>query len=189
MKKNTKTLDLKILTKDYFYAIILHLIDFFSIKKDITMLGFFIILTIVFVLTAIFFGVLYSRKIQPVMSFIENSKQIMSWYHPCGETREPNMYNIVIKGREPFVVLIRVQSCIPLLSYLGFDKYIFIKSDSDSITVLYTYMGKAMSEFHFFVHSKYEVNPITITSSDDDQQLSPDVIYPPRWYQRLGFYS
>ena len=95
----------------------------------------------------------------------------------------PGMYNIVISGRAPFSVLIGFD--LEFIGYKGYDPYGFAHSDSEHRVVISTYLRENPVRFRFLTTAQEE--DLTISSSPEDQKLVPMKIYPPHWWQRLGF--
>ncbi|OGH91785.1 MAG: hypothetical protein A2534_04645 [Candidatus Magasanikbacteria bacterium RIFOXYD2_FULL_39_9] len=138
---------------------------------------------------AIFLGTEFLKKFRCMYVFTKNSDQMISWYHIGDGFRKKGMYNIVLRGQKPFTALVGFKLDIPVLGYSGYDYYGVVHSDSSGVAVISTYLGKGFCTFQFFVNTNMETNPIHATSSDEDQTLTPHVVYPPHWYQRVGFYG
>jgi len=153
------------------------------------MLVLFIVMTVVFASIAIFLGSEFLKKFGFMRDFIKDSNQMVVWYYQGPEDRKPGMYNIVLRGSKPFCALVGFKLNIPVLGYSGFDYYGFVRSDNHGVAVVSNYLGRGKCEFQFFVNTDLDINPITATASEDDQQLKPNSTYPPHWYQRLGFYG
>jgi len=142
---------------------------------------------IVFALIAIFLGKELLKKFGFMRDFVNNSNQEVTWNY--GGDDKPGMYNIVLRGEKPFCALVGFTLKIPFLGYEGFDYYGFVQSDQNGVAVISTYLGKGECEFRFFLNTDLEVDPVAVSSSDDDQELNPDSTYPPHWWQQLSFYG
>ncbi len=153
------------------------------------MLLLFIVLTIVFTPIAIFLGVEFLKKFAFMRDFVQSSNQLVTWNYQGLDDRKPGMRNIVLCGPKPFCALVGFRLDIPIVGYSGFDYYGFVRSDSRGVAVVSTWVGRGSCQFQFFVNTDLGVNPITATSSDDDQSLTPDATRPPHWYQKIGFYG
>lgn len=153
------------------------------------MLVLFIVLTVVFASVAGFLGSEFLKKFGFMRDFIKNSNQMVVWHYPGLKGNKPGMRNIVLRGSKPFCALVGFRFNIPVLGYSGFDYYGFVSSDGRGVAVISTYLGKGGCDFQFFVNTDLAHNPVTATSSEDDQQLQPQSVYPPHWYQRLSFYG
>lgn len=79
-----------------------------------------------FFATSLFFGNELLKKFGFMQRFIQCSNQMIPWRY-SGD-RKPGMYNIVLRGKTPFCVLVGFQLRIPLLEYSGFDYYGFAQS-------------------------------------------------------------
>jgi len=147
------------------------------------------ILFVMFFTVSLFLGKEMLKKFRFMWNFVKNSSQMVIWHHLGGKNFKPGMFNIVLRGEKPFAVLVGFHLTIPLLKYKGFDYYGFVQSDENGVAVISTYLGKGACEFQFFVNTDLTSNLVVVTSNDEDQRLSPNVFYPPHWYQRLGFYG
>jgi hypothetical protein len=138
-----------------------------------------------------FLGKEFLKKFAFMRDFIKTSNQSLSWYYQ-GD-RKPGMYTIVLRAKKPFSALVGFRLDIPILGYSGFDYYGFVQArqqvDGQYVAVVSTYMAGGEVEFQFFVNSDLGVNPINVSSSDEDQSLTPGATFPPHLYQRIGFYS
>lgn len=153
------------------------------------MLALFIVLTVVFAQIAIFLGFEFLKKFGFMRDFIKHSNQMVVWHYYGLGGRKPGMRNIVLRAQKPFCALVGFKLDIPALGYTGFDYYGFVRSDANGVAVISTYMGGGACEFQFFVNMDLDVNPVTVTSDEDDQQFKAHSTYPPHWYQRFGFYG
>jgi hypothetical protein len=127
------------------------------------------------------------KKFGFMKSFVQKSDQLVTWKYEGG--RKPGMYNVVLRGKSPFSTLVGIDFNIKIIGFSGFDHYAYLESDQNSTAVISTYLGKGACNFHFLTNTNLTNNPITISSSEADQSLSPNAVSKPHWYQRMGFYS
>lgn len=150
------------------------------------------VLVAFFAPVAIFLGTEFLKKFRFMEGFVANSQQMTFLLYKgtkAEQNKKPGMRNIVLRGSKPFCALVGFQLEIPLLKYSGFDYYGFVQSDEHGVAVISTYMGKGPCLFLFLVNMDLSYNTIEATSHDLDQNLKPNVTYPPHWYQRIGFYG
>ena len=141
------------------------------------------ILAIAFFFIALFLGKEMMKKFGFMNTFIENSGQLFEYRFPGQE--KPDMGNIVLVAKKPFTALVGFRLEVPLFGK-GFDYYGVVKSGEDGTAVISTFLGKKPVCFQFFTNT--DNNPVTIYGGDYDH-YEPDAVFPPHWYQRLGFYS
>jgi hypothetical protein len=67
----------------------------------------------------------------------------------------------------------------------GYDYYGYASSQKPWI-VFRIYLGSGQLLNQFLLNKNIEV---FLTSTEEDQKLIPDAIYPPHWWQRLGLWS
>ena len=121
-------------------------------------------------------------------SFVEQSNQLVELKYKG--RLSPGMRNIVLSGNAPFRVLIGFKLRIPIIGYTGFDYYGEAESDENGAVVISTFIGKGPCVFQFFVNTDLSQNPIKAEAGCAEQSMTPDVVYPPHWYQKyLGFYA
>lgn len=145
------------------------------------------IITIILLIIAIFLGKELLKKFWFMQEFIRDSNQIITFEYEWN--KKSWMYNIVLRWEKPFSALIGFKLEIPILWYSWFDYYGFIKSDKNNTAILSTYLSKKPIQFKFMINSDLTNNNITVSSDDKDEILKPNKIFPPHWYQRLGFYE
>ncbi len=148
-----------------------------------------IILFFIFLLVSIFLGKEFLKKFKFMQKFVQNSNQLIEWKYQGSNNGEKGMRNIVLRGNKPFSVLVGFKLGIPLLKYSGFDYYGYVRSNDNNIAIFSTYMGQNPSIFQLLISTNLKDNPITVSSTDDDQQLSPQVLFKPHWFQKMGFYG
>lgn len=158
-------------------------------KLETNMFAIFVTFTVLFALVANFLGFELLKKFNFMRMFTKNSNQMVEWEYPGDKTKKPGMRNIVLRGQRPFSVLIGFNLKISLIGHNGFDYYGFAQADEKHMVVISTYLGKKPCIFQFFVNTDLAHNHIGVSSNDWDQELNPDVSFPPHWYQRLGFYG
>jgi hypothetical protein len=146
--------------------------------------------TVIFAWLALFLGQEFLKKFGFMDEFIQDSNQMVVYRYPgLTNGEKPGMRNIVLRGQKPFSALIGFNLNIPFINYSGFDYYGKVKSGEYFIAVISTYVGKSPVAFKFLVNTDLSINRITASSTEVDQHFTPNVEYPPHWYQRLGFYS
>ncbi len=154
------------------------------------LLGLFIVLTFVFFFIAVFLGSQHLKKFYHMQDFIESSNSLVSWYYPGPKTGKGGMRNIVLHGKEPFSILVGFRLEIPLLGFSGFDHVGFASSNSNGLIVISQYLGRRPYWCQYMANTDLCNNPVTVTSTEEDQRLIPTNVYPPHWYQKhLGFYG
>ncbi|PIR74345.1 MAG: hypothetical protein COU35_02750 [Candidatus Magasanikbacteria bacterium CG10_big_fil_rev_8_21_14_0_10_47_10] len=116
------------------------------------------------------------KKFDFMAEFLRSSALMVHYRHD-GEVR--GMQNIVLRGNEPFCVLVGFKMVLPVLGNVGFDYFGFVRSNDDGVAVICTYLGSGSCDFIFVADCDVDINPITASSTTEDQQLQPDVRYPP----------
>jgi hypothetical protein len=105
----------------------------------------------------------------------------------------PGMYNIVLRSAEgkPFRALVAMKFEFPLIGQAGsVDPYGFVKSSPNGVAVVATWLGNGSCDFVFVINKKDGSTTHVVASCDaTDQDLRPNVTYPPHWFQRLGFWA
>ncbi len=101
------------------------------------------------------------------------------------------MRNIVLKSQngKPFRALVAFHFDMPIVGELGsIDPYGFVRSHHNGgIAVISTYMGNGAADFVFLViHPDGSAADVAATSTEADQSLKPDAVYPPHWFQTIG---
>ena len=152
-------------------------------------LTFFIFLTIVLFLLALFFGLELLKKFAFMRDFIKSTNQVVSWHCLGSQGKKSQMCNIVLRGEKPFCALVGFKLDIPIIKYSGFDHFSCVTSDENGTAVISGWIGKSAFELQLFVNIDVAMNPITVTSNDEDQDLHPHVVCSPHWWQRIGFYG
>jgi hypothetical protein len=66
--------------------------------------------------------------------FIGYSNNMVAW--KSEGDRKNGMYNIVLRGEKPFCALIGFKMVFPIVGYIGYDYYGFVKADSNNIAVV-----------------------------------------------------
>ncbi|MBP6859150.1 MAG: hypothetical protein KBC69_00800 [Candidatus Magasanikbacteria bacterium] len=146
-------------------------------------------LVLVFVPLAIFLGREHLKKFGFMQDFVKRSDHLIVWRYE-GSKEKGRMANIVLRSSKPFCALVGFKLSIPLVGYSGFDYYGRVWSDDRGVAVISTYLGKGACDFQFLVNMDVRTNPVEVSSSEDDQVLRADEVYPPHWYQKwLGFYG
>lgn len=151
----------------------------------LTVLVIVSVFALVFLITAVFLGTEMLKKFHFMRDFVNHSNQLVTWNY-AGD-RKPGMYKIVLSGQKPFGALVGFRLEIPAIGFSGYDYYGFVRSDMGGLAVISTYLGKGKCEFRFLTTS--DKSQITVTSTEGDQELMPQEVYPPHWYQKLGFYG
>lgn len=143
-----------------------------------------VIISILLLCLTLFLASEFIKKFWFMQAFVKNSEQMMVWKYDG--KRRPWMYTIVLRGRQSFAVLIGFK--LRIFGWSGFDYYGFAKSNRDTL-IISTYLGRNAKDFYFFSDTNLQINPIIISSTDEEQKLKAHKIYKPHRYQRLGFYG
>lgn len=130
----------------------------------------------------------FLSKFSFMCKFVQSSNQTVSWKYER-KSRNPGMYNIVLRGKRPFCALVGFRLDIPLLRYSGYDYYGFVRSNKNDVAVISTFMGRGERTFQFLVNADLNDSPITATSTEEDQSLVPTFVRTPHIHQRLGLYN
>ena len=139
-------------------------------------------LLILLLLISIFLAKELLKKFVFFKNFSEKSELMMHW---TITPEESGMRNIVLHSHEPFSILVGFRLSIPLVGFEGFDYYGYVTSNEKNQAIISTYIHKDIpTEFQFM---KNTLNKITITSTEDDQKMIPQVSYPPHWWQKWSF--
>ncbi len=145
------------------------------------------VLCVLFATSAIFLGLEFKKKFGFMANFARNSNQLLIW--KSWGSKKPGMHNIILRGNRPFCALVGFQLNVPMFGMSGFDYYGFVKSNDQGVAVISTYIGKGECEFLFFVNTDLNHNSVVASSTERDQLHTPDVTYPPHWWQRLGIFA
>lgn len=149
----------------------------------------FAVLTLVFGSIVYFLTMEFVKKFRVMADFIKDSDQLVRWryFGAKQEYRKPGMRNVVLRGSRPFKALIGFK--LGIFGKWGYDYYGMVRSDEQGVAVISTYLGKGPCTFQFLLDRSVELCPTMVSSCGCDQQLQPDVTYPPHWWQRLGFWG
>ena len=130
-----------------------------------------------------------------IKELLKKFRFMKSFFQSCPYTtnrhydgkRTPSMYNIVFTSDKPFSLLVGFELKMPIINYSWYDPYGFVSSWDKHQIVISTYLWKEAIDFQFFtsIDPKY----ITNTTKKKDQELSPDISYPPHRRQKLWFFS
>jgi hypothetical protein len=148
-----------------------------------------------FLAVALFFAVEYKKKFQFMDKFARESKQLIAFNY-LGARKlgiHKGMHSIAICWNQPFSALVGFNLTVPLLGS-GFDYYGLVSSEEVSsglhLAVLSTYLGNGACEFLFLVNgSTLASKPAVYADYEDPILTAPTEVYPPHWYQKLGFYA
>ena len=115
-----------------------------------------------------------------------HSGRIVNYFYPGPKQfgRKPAMRNIVLRGNRPFVSYVSMRWSIAGKDW-GIDHYGTIRSDEHGVAVVNTFFGYGEVKFIFVPNVEAGV---IATSTDEDQSLKPDAIYPPHFVQKIGLY-
>lgn len=157
-------------------------------------IALFVVATLVAVVlttTIIFLLKELKKKFGFMQSFLNSSHLKVVYQHNGNRFTRPSMKNIVLRSQagRPFVALIGFTLRIPIIGFEGFDYYGQVMSDENGVAVVSTFVGRGDVEFVFVVNRDNEDGDITASLELSDQFLTPQVTYPPHWWQRLGFFS
>lgn len=151
------------------------------------------VLTVVFFGTTLFLLLEYRKKFGFMRDFLRASGQVVEYDYPGAEKAgiKRGMKNIVLRSDHPFATLIGFKLIVPIIDYEGFDYYGFMKSKPDGhggyIAVMSTFFGTGEVVFQFL--TTITNDKVSASSTEADQALEPDEVYPPHFYQRIGFYG
>jgi len=148
--------------------------------------------TIVFFSFALFLGREIFKKFRFLDRFMSQQGYIQRVsFHWPGSTNK-DMQNIVLEADCPFKILVGFSLKIPLI-FKGTDWFGVGSSRRDRGTdraVISTFLWKKPVEFRFLINSMNpEIHIRIVPPNFTVAHLEPDVICPPHFYQRLGFYA
>lgn len=146
-----------------------------------------VVVALLLVAAVVFLAREHLKKFNFMRQFVRHSHQSLAWEYPGAASGA--MRNVALRGQQPFAVLIGFHLNISWLGYRGFDYYGYVESDKNNIAVFATYLGKNPCRFQFLTTTDVRRNPLIISSTEDDQQLTPQATYMPHWFQRLGFFG
>lgn len=142
---------------------------------------------------AVFFGYEFRKKFLFMDKFAKFSGMEVSWYWSGTGGERPRMANIVLKSetKKPFIALVgfTLHVPIPVIGGKGFDYYGIVESDGDGVAVVSTWFGRKAVLFRFLVNCDPSVNRVIAFAGNGADRLKPHVVYPPKPYQRIGFYG
>ena len=153
---------------------------------------FLIALVVTFGATAFFLGSEMMKKFGFMREFILGAPNQLVIHEYTGSIQAPGMCNIRLTGSEPFSVLIGFELTLPFFG-TGFDYFGRVASrmmqdDGQKQVhdlVVSLWLGKSSTKFMFLVNR----DASDVVVSVDTSHVDVDVVYPPHWWQRLGFYS
>ncbi|MDD2892207.1 MAG: hypothetical protein PHQ95_04530 [Candidatus Gracilibacteria bacterium] len=140
---------------------------------------------IILFVALIFLGKEFLKKGRFLREFINKSTQVVQWDYIGTPNSKSGMQNIILSASAPFSVLIGFE--LKILGYTGYDPYGFISSDEHNQIIISTYLGKKSIRFRFLINTPQA--DIHISSTTEDQKLSPMKVYSPHWWQGFGFYG
>lgn len=141
---------------------------------------------------AIFFGTELQKKFGFMGRFAKDTRAMVVYPYAGAERMgiPTGMRNVVLKSadRKPFRALIALKFELPIIGKVGsVDPYGFVRSDQGGVAVMSTYLGRGSADFVFIaIHDDGSAASISVSSTNDDQSLTPDVTYPPHWFQTFG---
>lgn len=141
---------------------------------------------------AIFLGLQMIKKLSLMSRFAYVSGTIVAWQWQGAAwlNMKPHMRNIVLRAHGRFTALVGFRLRIRGIGSGMLDYYEFVESDPDGVAVVQTYCGRNPCTFEFVVGPLTNIEPPTVSSTEEDQGLTPKVVCPPHWYQKwLGFYG
>lgn len=147
------------------------------------------ITTLVSLSLAAFFVKELLKKFGHMGKFIQASNQMVVWNYNNPTKKPRGMRNIVLRSTKGkyFTVLLGFE--LNILGRSVFDYYGVVHSDAQGVATFSTYLGRGNARFMFFVNSDLGFNPIKVSSTETDQDLIPSEVYPPHFFQRLGFFG
>lgn len=162
-----------------------------------------IVLFIVSAIALVFFGIVLflgnemKKKFRFMRGFVMNSRSLLEFNYKGAKEHGWNrgMRNVVIRAKMPFSVLVGFELTVPVLGS-GFDYYGFVNAqrlqnsiNDEYFAVIATYLGNGPCLFQFFLNCDVITADARVSSTDDNQVLIPQVVYPPHFFQKLGFYA
>ena len=99
---------------------------------------------------------------------------------------KPRMRKIMISSedRKPFYCQVGMR--FQLFGYDGIDYFGSVDSDDEGVAVIETYLGRGSCEFYFLENRQ---TILSINTLKDDSSYIPCAVFPPHWWQRLGFWG
>ncbi len=150
------------------------------------------VVTLIAITTALWLAHEHKKKFDFMAQFIASTPGQMITHHYPGTLNrlKCGMRDIVLHADTPFTVLVGFELEYPILGGAGFDYYGFVHSRphvNGHIAVIRTYHGKGPVTFQFLANRS--ASDIVVDKEVADEPPAPSAIYPPHWYQRLGFFG
>lgn len=152
----------------------------------------FLISTVIFFSTSVFLGKEMMKKFGFMNKFIKNSENVKEFFWPGANKLglPKGMRNILIVWDYPFEVLIGFDLVVPGFGsgydYYGQSASVFVNGRHEAIISIY--LGNGEGPTKFFFNRNVDEN-LKISCNKEDQDKKPHVVYPPHWWQRLGFWA
>ncbi len=144
------------------------------------------VLLIISVYFNVFFAQEHVKKFGFELQYMQSSPLVRQWNQAQSERAngEKGMRNIVIRSINKTDFSTKIGFW---WSYGGdgIDPIGYGQS-KNGVLVISTYFGSGNTDFFFLFDKNIAVE---ITSSAKDQELAPDVICPPHWWQKLGIFG
>lgn len=155
------------------------------------------ILVLIFAAIAAFLGNEHLKKFKINYDFFISQPSLcthLRWYYhgSAKHGHEPGMRTVVLRykkdvpkeNRRAFQAKIGFQFDSDRIDFYG---YAYSK---DNIELVFsTYLGKGVCSFVFETNLLLADELLEVSSTEEDQQLTPSATYPPHWWQRLGFFG
>ncbi len=143
----------------------------------------FLLITIIVLFSIVlFFIVEYKKKFKFMNEFITSSDQMVVYKHK-GPKQSYGQKNIVLTGKKPFSVLVGFDMKFPFIGIVGYDYYGFATSDNQNKIVINSFLGTGSADIKFFVNKNIKDNPVSVSSTKEDQKLKPTVTFKKHWFQ------
>ncbi len=127
------------------------------------------------------------KKMAFMRTFVNRSGKKITWHYD-GD-RKPGMYNVTISApfQAQFGVLVGFRLRLPIVGDL-YDHYGYVESTGIGTVTISTWLGRSPCDFEFLIAGDVDADKVTAYSNSEDS-VPPQAIYPPHWWQRLGFFA
>lgn len=153
--------------------------------------GWFLAAT--FFLISVFLGKELLKKFTFLQRFEEGAGYTNTLVYMWPGNKPGKMRNIVLRGNAAFKVLVSFRLEIPILAYTGTDWYGITEAEKDQnghyFAVISSYMARKPVEFRLIIKSKIENDVYLDDNPELWDNLTSHTVYPPHFYQKLGFYA
>lgn len=125
------------------------------------------------------------RRLRNNYRFMAHDSAMVKWHWKGASTEKakPGMYAIMLKSKIQTTFKAQVGFFI---AQGMIDNFGFVESGPTGIAVFETYLGKGPVTFTFLLNKEIVVEVIT---GEECQHYQATAVFPPHWWQRLGFFS